>query len=56
MKNTKLFALLLCATLTISMLATGCSGGKLPRLPLTNPLKARTAAAPPPAQPPSWAA
>jgi len=28
MKNTKLFALLLCAVLTISMLATGCSGGK----------------------------
>lgn len=27
MKNTKLFALLLCAVLTISMLATGCSGG-----------------------------
>ena len=27
MKNKKFFALLLCAALTISMLATGCSGG-----------------------------
>ena len=30
MKNKKFFALLLCAALTISMLATGCSGGKTP--------------------------
>ena len=30
MKNKKVFALLLCAALTISMLATGCSGGKTP--------------------------
>lgn len=30
MKNKKFFALLLCAALTISMLATDCSGGKTP--------------------------
>lgn len=30
MKNKKFFALLLCAALTISMLATGCSEGKTP--------------------------
>ena len=30
MKNKKFFALLLCGILTISMLATGCSGGKNP--------------------------
>ena len=30
MKNKKLLALLLCAALTVSMLAAGCSGGKTP--------------------------
>ena len=30
MKNKKFFALLLCGILTISMLATGCSGGENP--------------------------
>ena len=30
MKNKKVFALLLCADLTISMLVAGCSGGKTP--------------------------
>lgn len=42
MKNTKLFALLLCAVLTISMLATGCSGGKTPPASSDNPAQSES--------------
>ena len=37
MKNKKFFTLQLCGILTISMLATGCSGGKNPLTPSNSP-------------------